>query len=238
MAHIVFETGEKKALKAANLPEGTTLVQCRKDEYGTPMYRFRIEGGEWIMDENFIERDRAWKKGEQEEFEQDMDRERIVDFFLRDGDRGPQREYSAMSNAEHQYLNFCTHAGTFQPDEESGERRNIFKISLNTDSDLDAAEEEITWVFRKVAKAYPKWNPIYIDIFEHTLSEGGIFYATWNRRKGFKMMKCTYGREEELASFTSWRSLLEHVAKHHYYEDPSRQYDDPAEDYYPYGDEY
>jgi hypothetical protein len=218
MAHITFTTNEKKALQATKLPEGTTLVQCRKDEYGTPMYRFRIENGKWIMDENFVERDRAWKKGEQEEFEQDMSRERIVDFFLRDGDRGPQREYNAMSKAEHTYLNFASHAGTYQADEKSGEHRNVFKIKLNRDSDLDAAEEEITWVFNKVAKAYPKWNPIYIDVFEHTLSEYGIYFIYWNRRKTFRLMKCTYGHEEELTKFTNWRSMLEYISKNHYYE--------------------
>jgi len=235
--HIIYNTTEKPAIKKMELPEGTTLVQCRNDENQTPMYQFVVTDGELKMGHNYVEHDRQWKKGEEAAFRKSITREGVLDFFLSDRD-GPYREYSVMSNVEHEHFKFVTHSGTYQPDEESGERRNIFKVSLNTDSDIDAAEKEAIEVFTKVAKAYPKWKSIYIDIFEHTLSEGGIYYATWNRRKGFKMMKCTYGREEELAKFTSWRSLLEHVAKHHYYEDPSRQHDDPAEDYYPYGDEY
>lgn len=221
MAHVIFNTKEKKALKAAKLPEGTTLVQCREDEYGTPMYRFHVEDGDWVMDEDFIERDRAWKAGEQEEFESNMDRERILNYFLSEDDSRPQREYSAMCSSEHDYLEFVKHSGTYSPDDETGERRNVFQISLNTDSDLDVAEEEIVWAFKKVAATYPKWNPLYISIFEHTLSENGIYYIYWNRRKSFRLMKCTYGSEREIAKFTSWRSLLEYVSKHHYYEDPS-----------------
>ncbi|MCV0439838.1 MAG: hypothetical protein K5880_14525 [Hydrogenophaga sp.] len=237
--HIIYTSNEKPAIKKLELPEGTTLVQCRNNEHQTPMYQFVVEGGELKMQHNHVENDRAWKKGEEEDFRKGITRESIIDFFLGNEDRRPYREYQVMSNVEHEHFKFVTHGGTYQPDEESGERRNIFKISLNTDSDIDAAAKEAVEVFTKVAKAYPKWNPLYIDIFEHTLSEGGIYYALWNRRKGFKMMKCTYGREEELAKFTSWRSLLEYVSQNHYYEDPIDKYKSLRdEDYYPYGDEY
>ena len=221
MAHIIFNTSEKKALENADLPDGTTLVQCREDKYGTPMYRFLIEKSEWIVTKDFVECNRGWKKGEQEEFEADMSRERVIDFFMNHKDDSPQREYSSMSKAAYKHLKFISHSGTYGPDDETGEYRAAFSIWLNTDSDLDAAEEEITWVFKKVAKAYPKWNPIYIGIFEHTLSEHGTYSVNWNRGKQFHLTKCWYGHEQEIAKFTSWRSLLEYVSKHHYYEDPS-----------------
>jgi hypothetical protein len=235
--HIVYTSNEKPAIKKMELPEGTTLVQCRNDEHQTPMYKFVVEGGELKMEHNFVENDRAWKKGEEAKFRKSITREGVLDLLLSSRER-PHREYSVMSSVEHEHFKFVTHVGSYSSDEESGGRRNIFKISLNTDSDIDAAEAEAIEVFTKVAKAYPKWNPIYIDVFEHTLSEGGIYYVNWNRRKTFTMMKCTCGRVEELAKLTGWRAMLEYVAKHHYYEDPSRTHDDPEEDYYPYGDEY
>lgn len=232
MAHITFKADEKKHLQELDLPEGTILLQEKSDKYGTLMYRFCIIDGKWVKTDDFIEKNRGWKKGEEEEFSKNMNRERIIDFFLQPEGSTPYREYHTMSNAEVEHFKFCRSAGTYRLDEKSGEERKIFRISLNTDSDLDAAEEEAIFVFTRVAKKYPKWNPIFIDIFEHTLSEYGSYYAYWNRRKTFRLMKCTYGREKEIAKFTGWRNFLEYVSKNHYYEDPTGEYSDDDDNWF------
>jgi hypothetical protein len=220
--HILFETKEKEFLQKVSFPEGTTLVEQNID--GDPLKRFIIEDGQFKMLVDFVEQKRPWKRGEEKRFLKDMTRERVFDFFLKgnEWDDTPQREYSTMSAVERKLFNFVSHAGTYQYDEESNEQRNIFRISLNCDSDLDAAEEEISWALPRIAKQFPKWKPIYIDIFEHTLSERGIYFLYWNRRKTFRLMKCTYSHEEELKRFTNLRSMLEYVSRNHYYEKVTR----------------
>lgn len=223
MIRISFTAKDKKVLKGLTLPVGTILTQSKADEYGTPMYRFVIANGDWEMTENWVEKDRAWKPKEKKIFEADMNRDRIMDFFLA-GDNVPQREFSVMSNAEYKFVKFFRHSGSYQPSKEAeaaGEYRSIFRISLNTDSNIDAAEEEMNWALPKLAKAYPTWNPVRLDVFEHTLSEHGIYFMEWDQKKTFRLMKCAYHQEEELQKFTDLRVMLEYIAKNHYYQDPN-----------------
>jgi hypothetical protein len=60
---------------------------------------------------------------------------------------------------------------------------------------------------------------VRVDIFEHTLSEGGV-YDLWidKEEKKYQIRKTTYGREEILKEFNDLKKALEYIQEHHYYE--------------------
>jgi hypothetical protein len=60
---------------------------------------------------------------------------------------------------------------------------------------------------------------VIIDIFEHTLSENGI-YNLWidKKKKRYEVKKTTYGYEETVMKFDDLRKTLEYIQENHYYE--------------------
>jgi hypothetical protein len=216
--HILFTVREREAIDSMVLPNGTTLIE--QSIKGKPLRRWRVKNSKMVVEEDFVENARPWKKGEADVFVKGVDRERVVDYFLskREGDSIPQREYSTMSNLEYDLLKFVKHDGCYETDKKTSKQRNLFRISLNRDSDIKAAQEEVSWLLTKIVKAYPDWQPIHLGVFEHTLSQYGIYSLDWDGKKSFVLNKCTYGRVEKLKEFNDLYSTLEYIAKNHYYE--------------------
>lgn len=95
-------------------------------------------------------------------------------------------------------------------------RQNGLQITLCQDSDVDEAIEELNQWLQYVK---PSKDGIFIDIFEHTLSAGGIYYLVIsNDIEHFTLTVCTYGTFSVLKEFDNLRDSLEYIKKHHYYE--------------------
>lgn len=213
--YIQFNTDEKASIEAANLPNGTTLLESSAQ--GDPRYRYIIKDGKLLIEHDFIEERRAWKNGEKEEFMSGLTQEKVMDFFLADGEWSTYREYSAVSEAEGKLFKYFSHNGMYL-NAPNGGRYNLFQITLNQDCDLIAATKEISWGLERILAYYPEWNPIEIHVFEHTCSEFGIHTLRFNRDTKFELIKNSYGRETTLKEFSNLHDTLEYIAKNHYYE--------------------
>lgn len=220
--HILFKSSEREDVQRLKLPQGTTLVESNTE--GTPLARWIVKGTILELEADFVERDRGWKKGEQDAFLKGMTKERVFDFFLKqsEGDGVPQREYSLMSGLEHKFFKFIAHSGSYIRNKKTGEQQNMFRISLNKDSDIAAAKKEVAWMLPQIAQQFPNWDPIHIGVFEHTLSEGGIYTVQWDRNSTFVLAKCTYGRNSEEYTTTKLTDLLKYIAANHYYQEKTK----------------
>lgn len=73
-------------------------------------------------------------------------------------------------------------------------------------------------------KIFPYLKPVedgfvIVDIFEHTLSECGV-YRLWidKENKKYQITKTTYGHRKVLKEFNDLKKALEYIQEHHYYE--------------------
>lgn len=93
-----------------------------------------------------------------------------------------------------------------------------------------AKPETVAQVKASLEKVIPAIIPIkseldttqvrYIDIFEHTLSEGGIFFAEQIVETGkWRVLKTTYGRTRLIEDFKNIDDFLAAVQRNWYYDD-------------------
>jgi hypothetical protein len=216
MVHIIFTSKEKTALQKCKLPIGTTLVETNSG--GDNVKSWCIEDTGWIMVKDWIEHDRDFTTEEEKEFIAGLTKTKVVDFFInhRDGNV-PQREYSAYSDAEYKYFKYIHyHNESFEHKTES---RNIFSVAIPSKVKPEKVKTELYYILKKLAKANPTWNPIYIDVLEDTLSEYGIYYVLWHRKNNtFALHKRTYGRDEILIKDLSLLDMIKYLKQHHSYE--------------------
>lgn len=228
--HILLSISEFNDLEPSCLPNDTTLVVS--DESDEPIKAYKVSDGEFVLTRDFVEEDRPWKKGEAKKFIKGKTKEDVLEYFLGHDDVGPHREWEAMNNLEYELFSFVRHAGSYRCLDDDT-RYNMFKISLNQDSDLEKAKEEVSWVLDNIAEYYLNVNPIIVDVFEHTLSAHGIYEIHWDRLSKFDVIKTTYGRPEIIKTLDSMEDMLVYIAKYHYYErtDGEDDYEDDDDIY-------
>jgi hypothetical protein len=220
--HILFDKSEKKAVTALTFPDGTTLVESEEGEYGDEcIFAYKVVDGKLTVTTDFKEQERDWKKGEEKKFSKDITKWDIFNFFLRPGEDVPQREYSTMCNLEHKHFSYISHSGSYHYETEDQPAYYIFRVKINKDSDLDAAETEIEEALQRIDAEHPTREKLELDIFEDTLSEYGVYGAYWDRKE-FVITKVTYGRKEEIARFDTLRQFIEYIAKNLYYQEVTR----------------
>ena len=96
-----------------------------------------------------------------------------------------------------------------------------FRITISRKDDLDAVHAEVMSIYEIVRTKSPLVNPLYISIFEHTLSENGVFHLqVTDEDDQFKieLKKTVYSSDRDLEEFDNWLSALAYIQKHHYYE--------------------
>lgn len=211
--HILLSSDELKKLDTSVLPEGTTVVESNGKKY-IKSYIVKSDALEVVRD--FVEEDRPWKKGEMEAFIKGKGKAAVLDYFLKYDDTGPHREFVAMCNLEDEKLSFIGHDGTYRYLDDDT-KYNIFRISINRDSNLDKAEKELSWALNRIAAFYENVPEIEIKILDHTLSEYGSFDFLWDKEDTFTLRKTTYGHTDTLGEFGSLRELIEDIAENHYY---------------------
>lgn len=170
--HIICSEPEYKGNleHLTQLPPGTTVVVCGSDERQSPLYRMLLTGREFELAEDFVERDRKWKRGEEAQFKKDKTAKDVLDFFVRHQDDSPYREYSAMSNLEFKFFRNIRHAGTYFPAEDmDGDKNyNVFYITIRRNDDINSAAQEVS----QVVKAQKRWHgekrqQHYFEIMSH-----------------------------------------------------------------------
>lgn len=84
-------------------------------------------------------------------------------------------------------------------------------------------EESLTQTLENLTKILPLIKPMNEEghkrfkIFEHTLSESGI-YDLWQQGDDWVLEKTTHGRTEELKRWGNLKEALAYIQQHHYYE--------------------
>jgi len=92
------------------------------------------------------------------------------------------------------------------------------KVSLNY-QDTKQVEATLSGLKTIVPFLKPINNVIAISIFEHTLSEFGVYHLILaSKGQKCKITKITYGREEELSKFNTWKEALTYISKRLWYE--------------------
>ncbi len=84
--------------------------------------------------------------------------------------------------------------------------------------DKDNLEQTINSIEEIIPFLKPQKDGMkHLGIFEHTLSEFGIWSVKFDEEE-FQLNLCCYGRESIEKRFDNLRSLVEYVQQHHYYE--------------------
>lgn len=219
MAHVIFNSPEKAALKKASLPPGTTLVESDDSDENLVARWLVTEDGSWKMTCDFVERERQWKGGEREKFEKGMTRERVLNFFLNKGDDSddiPYREYESYSSAEYDLFKFIRSAGTYNTDKDHNWTSNNFSIGINAKADLAEACNEVAWVLERLFARYDHLDVIPLGISETTRGENGIYSLLVNYSdETFVIQKTTYGRTEDKKTFSALADALKYIQQHY-----------------------
>jgi hypothetical protein len=86
-------------------------------------------------------------------------------------------------------------------------------------------EESLKKTIVGLEKVLPFIKPIVtsgykiVGIFEHTLSENGVFYMLIDDKNSvYKLMSDVYRRTHELKKFNSLESIIKYVQENHWYE--------------------
>lgn len=212
--HITLETHELGLLDVASLPDGTIIFE--RDKEGLPIKTYMINADKLDVITDHVENARPWKKGEEEAWLKGKCRAAVMDYFLSREDNGPQREYRSMCNLEYKVLDFIKHAGSYL--RINDKPYYLFEVKINRDSKLSKVEKELSWAFKKIADYYSDIDPLEINIFEHTLSQYGIYSMRWDRKDTFEIVKTTYGHSETIHTCSSLRDMIEYVSENLYYE--------------------
>lgn len=84
--------------------------------------------------------------------------------------------------------------------------------------------DNLNYVYNSLIKILHLVKPMNKDgdkrfkLFEHTLSEYGIFYLRYTASGEWILSKTTYGREQEIEKWDNLMEALIYCQKHHYYE--------------------
>lgn len=213
--HIILSSEELSYLDTSFIPNGSTIIE--KNNKGGIVKSWIIKKGQLVMTKDFLEKERKWRKGEEEAFLKTKTKEDVLRFIFEDPDDMPYREYETLNNLEFEFFNFICSSGMIREINEA--RYGTMQIKLEKNTDLDKAVKEISWALEHAKSVYPaEFNPIVIGIFEHTLSEYGAYELLWDRADKFEIAKTTYGRREVLKEFGSIREALKYIKTYHFYE--------------------
>ena len=213
--HIILSSEELSSLDVGSFPNGSTIIE--KNSEGNIVKSWIIKNGQLAMTKDYLEKKRKWREGEEEAFLKTKTKEDVLRFIFEDHDNMPYREYRALRDLEFEFFSFIGYAGMIK--QINGSKYGIMQIKLEESIDLDKAVEEVSWALEYAKSVYPtEFNPIVIDIFEHTLSAYGIYELLWDRSDKFEIAKTTYGRREVLKEFGSIREALKYIKTYHFYE--------------------
>lgn len=110
-------------------------------------------------------------------------------------------------------LGFSTH-GHFP----STQQRCLQIILYQDDDESVKKTEEALDLIGKYIKPLPEYQAKVFGIFEHTLSENGMYNYLEKEDGTFHVMRTAYGRETLMFGGTGRQTVLEYIQNHHYYE--------------------
>lgn len=237
--HILCSVSEYDANVSAleKLPVGTTVVV--QGITGKGLRRMLLTDSGFILEEDFVERDRGWSsEAEEEAFVGAQTRESAIQFYVDhdewEGPRHAQREYSAMSRVEREHLTNVRHSGCYVGEWENGEKPkytyNLFYVQIEKGDDLAKVEEEVMLVLDAQQKRHPDAKEHRFSIFERTLSYGASFYLVFTEKE-WRVQACRYGRANVHFAHKKLRKCLEYIHENHWYDSEYTGCEDSDDDY-------
>lgn len=98
-------------------------------------------------------------------------------------------------------------------------QQRCLQIILYQDDDESVKKtEEALDLIGKYVKPLPEYQAKVFGIFEHTLSENGMYSYLEKEDGTFYVMRTAYGRETLMCGGTGRQTVLEYIQNHHYYE--------------------
>jgi len=216
---VQFAPNEKDIIQSltALLPEGTTLLE--QDE--ELLFSYEIQNGQLVMVKDFKDHDR--KDFRENEGLPEITKEFLVDWWMNvysaeTSPDIPYRYFHLYSNELHNFFSYVWLGGGYYV--ETGQE--IVSVRCNRKADAQAIVDEIN-DFLPFIK--PQNGKKVIKLFEHTLSEHGI-YSLHADNETIELVIMAYGKERTLQTFTNWLDAIKYCQLYHYYGN-----DDDYEDY-------
>jgi hypothetical protein len=138
-----------------------------------------------------------------------------------------QYVWQTWNNAQRNNFSYCRTSGYTLKTGQSCPR-----ISLNRDHETWPQIEELqkyteyskysakefSYSDQKYQYQIEKRPSIYIDVFENTLSEYGVYYLRMFHEKDVRLYICSYSHVKLLKNFESLFDAIDYTKEHHYYD--------------------
>lgn len=218
MSHTSIETTEFQNIKdvLTRLGNGSTI--CETSKNGNPLRTWIVKDGNLTLDIDWIEQDRKFTKPEEAAFKEKITRGFVANFFVnyQDDDRIPQREYSALCNAEDTFFKHVRHEGSYIVGKP---RYNLYNVRINKDQNIVEAVQEVEYIQSLQKKRFKNRKTFEWKIFEHTLSESGIHNLIIHSDGACEISITTYGYTGKPVKFNNLAGAMDYIRKHHWYEE-------------------
>lgn len=131
------------------------------------------------------------------------------------------KDYSLMCNKEWELLKYVAHSGSYILVEGDSPQINLFRITLPPKcedfDELKFKQEFALWTSYTL-KRHPNLDNLEFKIFEHTLSEFGIYTGHYLPDSGlFSITKTSWGRKKTICSDIPMDKFIEKVRCDHWY---------------------
>lgn len=218
MPHVTVETSEFQKIKDALAKLGKNTTVCETSKNGKPLRTWVVKSNKLTLDVDWIEQDRKFTKDEEKAFEAKLTRDSVANFFVnhQSQDMVPQREYSAMCNAEYGLFKHVRHEGSYIV---GNPQYNIFNVHINKDQNIVDAVKEVEYILSLQKKRFKRRKTFEWKIFEHTLSEHGIHNLNIYSDGTCEITITRYGHTGEPVKFANLTGAIDYIRKNHWYEE-------------------
>jgi|688.fasta_scaffold157792_6 hypothetical protein len=159
--------------------------------------------------------------------DKDLNKNIISNWFMNINERRVDNQvWQSWSNARHKYFSYCVTSGTINETKQACPR-----IALRKEHDTEPQLQELLKYIKhsiyckeryKYDSKYIQYlesRPfIYVQIFEHTLSEDGVYALHIFTPNDIGLYQLRYGSTYLLKNFHSFISAIEYTKENHYYE--------------------
>jgi hypothetical protein len=192
-------------------------------------YEAKLEGQQLL----FSDDDLVLRKTPFKSISEDFDKEVVIHWWMNVyvpngyGElETPYPVYSTWSNAVYKCFNAVKTGGYCTETNQTG-----IEVCFYRDDPLDEQIAEVKmWLSHLKPIKKGDTTAIHLGVFEHTLSEGGV-YTLWVYPENKVILeKCTYGRIHPLKEFSSLDEAFKYVAQNHWYEKSRNEKDNTYEE--------
>lgn len=221
--HITANVKEESLIKSLTLTEGTSVIVQDNDKN---LRRLEYINGTWTMTQDFEEEDRPLAASEEAAIRSTLTKETVLKFFVGYSDYSsasvPYKVWRVHNFEEAKLFEYVKHDGGRYYDSRQ-KVINTFRVtlpSLKNSFNVDLFKDELFNCYEAVKAHYTDWPEDYIifGIFEHTLSEGGIYELHMYNKNEYAITITTYGSQQELTSKLDFNQMVDYIRTNCYYD--------------------